>query len=402
MITLRAGSKHLIREINQSIVLNAIRAHGALSRTDIAELTNLSLATISGITAELIESGLVYEKTSGVSTGGRRPVLLALNARAGYVVGVKLTEHAAIAALTDLDASIIAGHTEPLHSRNTAAVLDTLAAAVQALRPHAAGQPIFGVGVGLAGVIDRQQGVVRYATYFGWRNVPLGQLLAQQLDLPVVIDNDVNALTVAEQWFGAGRGVKDFLVVSLGRGVGLGMVLDGRLYRGAGGGAGEFGHITVVPDGSPCSCGKRGCLEALISDPALAQRVAMTTGRELSISAAVDLALQGDPAIQAIFTAAGRALGMAMANLVNVLNPALVIVGGEGTRAGALILDPFRAALREHCFDGFYEDLQVVMEPWGDDAWARGAASLLLSELFQPALHRGEEERPSLMGRNNG
>jgi len=401
MSALRAGSKQLIREINQSIVLNAIRSRGALSRTDIAASANLSLATISGITAELIEAGLIYEKTNGVSTGGRRPVLLALNARAGYAVGIKLTETTAIAVLTDLDATIVARHSEPILSHQPEAIIETLAAAVRVLASAAHGRPIFGVGIGMAGIIDRAHALVHYATYFGWRALPLAELLEAQISLPVVIDNDVNALTVAEQWFGAGKGVEDFLVISLGRGVGLGMVLDGRLYRGARGGAGEFGHTTIVPDGPRCVCGKYGCLEALVGDPALMQRAAQALGRPATIAEAIDLASHGDAALLSLFTAAGRTLGLAVANLVNVLNPSLIIIGGEGTRAGALVIEPFQAALRANCFDGLCDDLRVVTEPWGDEAWARGAASLLLSELFQPALRRGEEERPSLTARNS-
>lgn len=396
MLTMRAGSKQLIREINQAIVLNTIRTHGALSRTDIASISKLSLATISGITAELIESGFVYEREVGISTGGRPPVLLALNKRAGYVVGVKLTEDTVIAALTDLEATAVASHTAALVGQTPEAIVETLAATVEALRPAAGNRPVLGAGIGIAGVIDRQRKLVHYATYFGWRNIPVALLLEQRLHIPVVVDNDVNALTAAEQWFGTGSGINDFLVVSIGRGVGLGMVLDGHLYRGTAGGAGEFGHITVVPDGPYCECGKRGCLEALVSDPAVTRRVAAALGYPVDINTAIDLALHGDAIVQSIFAAAGRTLGMAVANLVNVLNPALIIIGGEGTRAGGLILDPLQDALREHCFDGLYDDMRVVTEPWGDEAWARGAASLLLGELFQPALRRGEEDRPSL------
>lgn len=392
---MRAGSKQLIREINQAIVLNAIRTHGAISRTDIAAISKLSLPTISGITAAFLDSGLIYEREAGVSTGGRRPVLLALNNQAGYVVGVKVTEDTVTGAITDLDASVVARHSMPLAGRTPGDAIVTIAAVVQELCAATGGKTLLGVGVGIAGVIDRQRALVHYATYFGWHNEPIAHLLEQRLHVPVIIDNDVNALTAAEQWFGAGRGVKDFLVVSIGRGVGLGMVLEGRLYRGTTGGAGEFGHITVVPDGPQCACGKRGCLEALISDPAVTQRVSAVLGRQVTISDAVAIAQHGDATVQAIFAAAGRTLGMAVANLVNIFNPALLIIGGEGTSAGSLIIEPFQAALREYCFNGLYTDLQVVIEPWGDEAWARGAASLVLSELFQPALHQGEEERPS-------
>lgn len=402
MLPIRVGSKQLIREINQAIVLNAIRTNGALSRTDIAQQTGVSLPTISDITAELIEAGLLYEQSTGVSTGGRRPVLLALNAQAGYAIGIKLTEETLIGVLTDLDATIVAQHSAPLAERTLEQITETLAGLVGALVPLAKGRPIFGVGVGMAGVVDRDRNLVRHATYFGWHDLPFGQLLERRLDMPVVVDNDVNALTAAEQWFGAGRGSADFLVVSLGRGVGLGMVLDGRLYRGSRGGAGEFGHTTVVPDGPLCACGKRGCLEALISDPAIAQRAGAVLGRAVSIHEAIDGAVGGDAALQSIFAAAGRTLGLAVANLVNVLNPSLLIISGEGVRAGGLVTEPFQRALREHCFDGLADDLRVVTEPWGDEDWARGAASLLLGELFQPALRQGELDRPSLTIRAAG
>lgn len=395
MLPIRAGSKQLIREINQSLVLNAIRTHGAISRTDIAALSKLSLPTISGITAELLESGLIYEREPGISTGGRRPVLLSLNHHAGYVVGIKVTEDTVIGAMTNLDAIVVARHSAPLPGRMPAEAIAAIKKVVEDLCAMTGETSLLGVGVGIAGVIDRQRALVHYATYFGWSDLPFAQLLEEKLHVPVVIDNDVNALTAAEQWFGAGRGVKDFLVVSIGRGVGLGMVLDGRLYRGAKGGAGEFGHITVVPDGPLCECGKRGCLEALVSDPVVSQRVSTAVGRSVSINEAVALAKHGDAVVQSIFTAAGRTLGMAMANLVNIFNPSLLVIGGEGTRAGDLIIEPLQAALRDECFNGMYDDLKLAIEPWGDEVWARGAASLVLSELFQPALRQGEEERPS-------
>jgi predicted NBD/HSP70 family sugar kinase len=399
MLTVRAGTKHLIREINQAIVLDAIRTHGALSRTEVAARTNLSQPTVSGIVGELIEAGLLFEQSTGVSTGGRRPIYVAFNERAAHAVGVKLTEQHAIAVLTDLNASVLAQHHAPIPDHTPAAVTRVLVDVVQTLRGAAGSQPILGVGIGMAGVMDYRREVVRYATYYGWENLPLGAMLEQQLDLPVVLDNDVNALAVAEHWFGAGRGVPDFLALSIGRGVGLGMILNGRLYRGSAGGAGEFGHTVVQLDGPLCACGKRGCLEALISDGALMRQAAAMLDRPVSIDEMVQLGLRGDPQMTALFAEAAKTLGVAVANLVNVLNPALIIVGGEGMRAGSLIMDRFRAALREHSFGSLANDVRVVSEPWGDDAWARGAASLLLSEVFQPPLHRGDEERPSLTAR---
>jgi len=204
----------------------------------------------------------------------------------------------------------------------------------------------------------------------------------------VVLDNDVNALAVAEHWFGAGRGVPDFLALSIGRGVGLGMILNGRLYRGSAGGAGEFGHTVVDLNGPPCACGKRGCLEALVSDGALMRQAEALLRRPASIEEMVRLGLGGQPQMVALFAQAAQTLGVAVANLVNVLNPALIIVGGEGMRAGGLIMEGFRAALLEHSFGSLAHDVRVVSEPWGDDAWARGAASLVLRELFESPVRK--------------
>jgi predicted NBD/HSP70 family sugar kinase len=397
-LRLRSGNRQLIREINQSLVLSLVRDHGPISRTDIAEISHLSLATVSGITSVLIDQGLIYEHEAGASTGGRRPILLALNRQAGLVIGVKLTEHQLVAALTDLNAEVIEQRAAPLGTDHSPeAVVSALVDLIEQLRAAHRDRRVFGVGLGMAGVIDRRQGICRFSPFLQWHTVPLRHMLEQRLGLPVVIENDVNTLTMAEQWFGAGVGIHDFLVVTLGRGIGMGMVLNGHLYRGGCGGGGEFGHITMVPDGPRCDCGKRGCLEALVADPAILRRIHTAFGRELTMDEAVSLARHGDTTAQGIFAAAGRTLGMAIADLVNIFNPPLLVIGGEGARALDLLQEPLEATLQAHCFDGFFEDMRLVVEPWGDDAWARGAASLMLDELFRPDLYRDDKSRASLM-----
>lgn len=396
MQSIRTGSKHLIREINQAIVLNAVRTHHSLSRTDIARGTGLGLPTVSGITSELIDAGLLVEGESRVSASGRRPVMLSLNAAAGYAIGVKLTEHEMISVLTDLEATVLARHVVAVRNRDIADVVDGLESCVGTLVPEAGGRPVYGVGIGLAGVIDRDRGFVRHATYSEWQSVPLGSMLEERLGLPVVVDNDVNALAAAEQWFGSGRGVADFIAVSLGRGIGLGMVLDGRLYRGARGGAGEFGHVKVAAGGPMCPCGNRGCLESFVSEPAIAESASALSGRALEIDEVIALASAGDAHAVAVFRDAGNMLGNAVGNLLNVLNPTLVVIAGEGTRAWPLLLASFQEAMHRAAFDGLLDDVDVVVEPWDDEAWARGAASLLLGALFQPALRPGEDSRLAL------
>ena len=281
--------------------------------------------------------------------------------------------------------------------KGSEAVLEVLATAVTGLREAHSNRPVLGMGLGMAGGIDRRSGVCRFSPFLGWRDVPLRQMLEKRLGLPVVIENDVNTFTMAEKWFGAGVGVSDFLVVTLGRGIGMGMVLNGQLYRGGCGGGGEFGHTTVAPDGPQCDCGKKGCLETFASDPAILQRMRSSLGRDITMEQAVALARQGDAVAHSIFAAAGRTLGTAIADLINIFNPPLLVVGGEGAHALDLMLDPLQDALRANCFDGFFDDMRLVVEPWGDDAWARGAASLMLEELFRPTLYHGDEARASLI-----
>jgi predicted NBD/HSP70 family sugar kinase len=402
-LRLRSANKQLIREINQALVLSLVRDQGPISRTDIAESAHLSLAAVSGITGALIEQGLIYEREAGASTGGRRPILLALNRQAGLVLGVKLTEQQIVAALTDLGAEVIEQRARPLgDDRRPEAVVAAVADLVGELRALHAGKKIFGLGLGMAGVIDRRQGICRFSPFLHWHAVPLRHLLEQRLGLPTVIENDVNTLTMAEQWFGAGVGVSDFLVITLGRGIGMGMVLSGHIYRGGRGGGGEFGHLTMVPDGPKCDCGKRGCLETLVADPAILRRMQTALGHALTMDEAVALARQGDTTAQGIFAAAGRTLGLAIADLVNIFNPRLIGVGGEGTRALDLLLEPLQEALQSHSFDGLYDDMRLVVEPWGDDAWARGAAALMLDELFRPDLYRDDTARASLFAPAEG
>jgi predicted NBD/HSP70 family sugar kinase len=392
MQPVRVGSKELIREINSSLVLGELRG-GLVSRTELAKRTGLSLPTVSEIVGELISSGVIAERETASSGGGRRPVLLGLKPDAGYVIGIKLTETRVIAVLTDLNARIVQRATATISAADVAGAVRAVAGVVKKLR--AGSSPVYGVGVGLAGVIDRANGVVRHGTYSDWHDVDLAALLEKRIGLPVVVDNDVNTLVASEQWFGAGRGVSDVAVVSIGRGIGLGMVLDGRLYRGAGGGAGEFGHTKVVADGPLCDCGGRGCLEALIGEPAILAATGSST-----IEQAVELARAGDPAARDVFDQVGRTLGTAVGNLVNLLNPKLIVLAGEGTRAADLFRPGFDDALRRAVFDGLQRDLEVVVDDWDDEAWAQGAAGLFLGELFQPNLRPDEADRPSLTKRS--
>ena len=398
------GNRDLIRAINRSIVLNTIKTEGTIARAELARHTGLSPATVTAITAELIEDGLVFEKAPGDSSGGRRPILLALNPHGGYVVGVKLTEEQAIGALTDLEATVLVRASASLVDRTPETAVEVIAGLVDLLLQRGEVEPrkLLGVGLGLAGIVDNARGVLRRSPFFNWPETPLGDLLQQRLGVPAYMDNDVNTLTMAEKWFGKGQGVDDFLTITIGRGVGLGIVVGGHFYRGAGGGAGEFGHTVAAPidalDAPLCECGKRGCLEAYVGDHGLlrqaaeAYRTGFLETPVNTIGELLTLARAGDPVARQIYAGAGRLLGRAIANLVNLFNPRLIILGGEGIQAGDLLFKTMHAEIQSEGMPLLVEDVSIQIEAWGDDAWARGAASLVLRELFESPFHRKTPE----------
>ncbi len=383
-----------MRAINRSVILNSIKANGPIARAEVARSSGLSPATVTAITAELIEEGFVYEKAAGDSSGGRPPILLAINPLGGYVVGIKLMEDHATGALTDLEANILQRHQLPLSDRSAEGAIQVMAALVEVLLGMGAvpRKKLIGVGVGLAGTVDSNQGLLRQSPYFGWRDMPIRDSLQQQVQAPVFIDNDVNTFTLAERWFGSGQGVTDFLTVTIGRGVGLGIVTNGQFYRGAGGGAGEFGHIVVDAQGPVCDCGKRGCLEAFVSDPALLAQAGEAVSKNLlsqpvhHIEDLAHLAQQDEPGAVAILHRAGAIFGQSIANLINIFNPGRIVISGEGVRNGPVFFNAMRTAIDEYSMPDQYSDLDLRVEPWGDDIWARGAASLVLQQLFESPL----------------
>lgn len=401
MSATRTGNKRLLRDLNQSIVFNMIVERGSISRTELAKQSGLPAATITRIVGNFLSAGLVSEVSSEESSGGRRPVLLSINPSAGYIVGVKLREDSMTVAICDLNCTII--HTL---EENTLANADTLphrvveaiAEAVKRCLSEAgiSVRKVLGIGVGLSGLIDSSRGICRYSAILNWRDVELGPALEFKLRLPVRVDNDVNTLAVAERYFGAGRDAANFLLVTVGRGVGLGIVVGGEIYRGSHGGAGEFGHMTVdtSADAPLCNCGKRGCLEAIASDYGILRAATgIDPGHHVedTIGTLIDRARMGDANTQAIFTRAGNALGVAVANLINIFDPARVLLGGEGMRAGELILGPLRNTMPQHIFGRSNADIALDTLQTNEANWARGAASLVLHEVFRPPIYQSEK-----------
>jgi N-acetylglucosamine repressor len=396
---MRTGSKQLLRDLNQNLVFNSIATRGPISRTEIAHETGLPAATVTRITREFVAAKLVKEEVSATSdaSGGRRKILLQINPTTGFVVGVKLREDSMTLAVCDLGCTVVHSLDAAIPSASSPEkVCDVIAETVdEALRQaRVPRQRLLGVGIGLGGLIDSAAGVCRYSAIMGWRNVELQDMLERKCRVPVRLDNDVNTLAVAERLFGPGRSAGEFIVVTIGRGVGLGIVIGGEIYRGTSGGAGEFGHTTIdMSDDAPlCNCGKRGCLEAIASDYGIV-RAALhrDPGNHVEAEMRALLKRTDEAEVRHIFARAGEVLGVAIANLINIFDPKLVVLTGEGVSAGEILLQPMRTAIPQHTFGRPFDQDSLQIVPADEIAWARGAASLIMQEVFHPPIYSTDE-----------
>jgi predicted NBD/HSP70 family sugar kinase len=414
---IRRGGWQLMADMNRNLVVNVLRTHPTLSRADLVRATRLSGPTVSSIVADLCQRGLVEEVGQGLSSGGRPPSLLRLNEKANYVIGLKLMGHAVSLVVTDLRAAVVYAQVTALPEQAAAAegpmarpvrrdpsltidaICEAIGTAISASGVEA--ERIIGVGVGVAGAVDANTGVCRYSNTFDWHNVALGQPLAERLGLPVVLENDANTLTAAEQWFGLGHGVDHFVVIVVGSGIGAGVVVNGQLHRGADGAAGEFGHIQLGEGGPACNCGRSGCVEAWASDRAILRdiNVAIAQGRatslvdhakvgDLNIAQVGAAADNGDELSREVLAHAGYHLGRGVAAIVNIINPRLVVISGEGVPAGAHRFAPVIKAISASTFSGAQPEIVLVSEPVDGAKWARGAACVVLGEIFNAPTQR--------------
>lgn len=410
---IRTGDRQLMRDLNVAIVVHTLRKHQPVSRVELARLTRLGRSTISGIVQTLIDRGWVREVGTAPSAAGRKPVLLEMPPDGGYALTVKIGPGVLAVGLADLRGRIVQRERRalrgPLGPEEVVAQVKTWASELL----HGLGSArsrVLAAGVALPGVVDPQQGTVT-ANALGWWEVEVQPLLETALGLPVFLENDANAFALGEWRHGAGQGMEGMVAVTIGAGIGSGIVSGGGLFRGVLGSAGELGHVNVQPGGLPCSCGRRGCLEAVAADGALAQaaREAIAKGRTTLIASLVEGSLgavtrdvvvtaarEGDSLALELISTAARHIGVAVANMVNVLSPALVVVGGEATeQAGDLLLGPIRAAVAEAVLPGLSGRVRVVPATLpGDTAWLTGAAGLVLEEFFRPPLYRSDAGDP--------
>ncbi len=392
----QAADLTMVKRANTSLIANTLRTQGPLSKAQLSRITNLTKSTVSSIVNELIAQGIVREAGIGSagSTGGRRPVMLELNEHAFYVVGLDIGTTAIHAIVTNLtgvvlnEKRILSLPRDGLHSLIHRTV-QLIQATVQESGVEM--QAILGVGVAAAGLVDHQQGLIRFSPNFGWRNVPLGSLLQEVLNVPVWVDNCTRVMARGEMWFGSGKDVSNLLYVNVGYGIGSALVIDGELL----GRDSEMGHVTVQDDGPLCGCGKHGCVEAISSGSAIEARareaavqqhstllLELCQGDVTAISGEMvaSAAEAGDLVSQKIISEAGEYLGRAIAAVVNAYNPELVIVGGGVSQAGKLFLEPVRRGFQKHVMPDFYAENKIVGSRLGTRGGVLGGAGLVLGK----------------------
>ncbi len=378
-------------------VVNTIRRHKQISRVEIADVTGLSRSAITGLSHELLSEGLIKEISEETSTNarGRPRVKIALNPPAGYVVGVKLSLHQLSCAITDFSGEVLHSLIMPFNGGQPPEyAADIVETAIRRCLVDAsvAADRVLGLCVGVPGYVSHADGICYWSPVFNQRDVEFRDLLQKRFSWDCFIENDANLIALSEHWFGQGRDKDFFAVVTVEHGIGMGLIINGKLYRGAHGIGPEFGHSKIVFDGRPCRCGQTGCIEAYASDYAILREIDPHFSLEAYnanpqyfhpiIESMTKRAYDGHEDLRKVFNEAGRWLGRAMGNLISILNPPSIFLTGAGMRAGSMLIDPLREEARNYQLADNNFDTEIVFKPMDDDIWAQGAAALVLEHIY--------------------
>ena len=384
-------------------VFEYVRAQGHVARADITHALGISAGSTTTLTADLIAAGYLreYERQPRETGRGRPKVTLEVVPEAACVIGVKLAFKRHTAVLADFAGNVFADADLPSSDtrRPLAHLMDETETLVETLLQKAGKrrEEVGSVGIGMPGIVDHHSGKVAWTSLLETRDERLTESLAKRLQLPVVLDNDANMLTLAELWFGQGRAMSDFAVVTVESGVGMGLVLGNQLYRGAHGMGLELGHTKVQMDGALCQCGQRGCLEAYLADYALTREATTALGHGFDrvdspaevLQGLLEKARAGHPAAETILRRAGRFLSLGLSNVVQLFDPALIILSGERLQYAELYAEEILDGMRKLTLNEGRRPCRVTFNAWDDLVWARGASALALSAMTD-ALIGGE------------
>ncbi len=424
-ISARTAQPELLKNMNRELVLGLARQARVVSRAELARRSGLSKVTAAAIVDDLVKAGLLRYIGSGPSQGGRPPLLLEYVPSSHLAVGIEFAHDEVIAVLTDLDAHVLREASRAVSGRDPREVLSTAESLACELIANTAPSRVLGVGFASPGLVDVESGVVRVAIDTGWRDVHAAEVLGRGTGLPAFVANRSKAAALAERWRGAEAGAYHLIYVFVGSGIAAGIVHGDTPYLGATSSAGELGHITVDPDGPLCECGNRGCLHVLAGEEAIARRAReLARGsqfgaliesvggdvRLITADAVIDSALSGDPLAKQAIDEAATYVGIALANVVNLLNPDVIILGGPTSRAGLPFLDTVRAEVQRRALSTPAGHVRIALSSLGKAAGAIGGATLVLRQtsslIFESEAIQSEgcpyAETSSLVASRNG
>ncbi|MGY1438659.1 ROK family transcriptional regulator [Streptomyces reniochalinae] len=382
------GSQSSLHRANLERVVRAVRMAGSLTQAEIARSTGLSAATVSNIVRELKDAGTV--EVTPTSSGGRRARAVSLSADAGIVVGVDFGHSHLRVAVGNLAHTVLAEDAEPIDVDASAGQgFDRAERLVRRLVAESGISPgkVIGIGLGVPGPIDIETGVLGSTAILpGWAGTNPRDELATRIGVPVYVDNDANLGALGEQVWGAGHGAGDLAYIKVASGVGAGLVINGQIYRGPGGTAGEIGHITLDESGPVCRCGNRGCLETFTAARYVLPLLHSSHGTDLTMARVVRLAGEGDPGCRRVVADIGRHIGSGVASLCNLLNPSRVVLGGDLAEAGDLVLDPVRDSVARYAIPSAARQVKVAPGELDSRAEVLGALALVLNEMGDTTL----------------
>lgn len=386
---MKTADPELMRAINRFHVMDAVRRFGPIARVEICDRTELSPTTVSAITAALLEDRLIVSRAIGAvrdAARGRPRVMLELNPEAAFVVGVKLAADQITVATTNFRADVLTSLALPIRidRQPVSVIADLVEDGVRRCVADAGlvVDSISGVCVGLPGVVERSTGICRQSPIFRERDVAFAAALQQRLGVAVTVDTDVNLLTLAEHWFGVGRGLRHFIVVSVEHTLGLGVIYNGELFRGANGISPDLGDLLVRPPAGGGNAARRlgdvASAGAIVAETLNGEPMRASAGLGRVIARAED----GDRSAIGALATAGESLGFAIANLIALFAPPKVVLAGAALEAGDLVLAPLRASVAALTPPHLADVAEIVVHKWGDDMWARGAAAITLRDLY--------------------
>ncbi|OWV83201.1 ROK family transcriptional regulator [Rhizobium sp. R693] len=368
------------RALNRRMILNHLRREGPMSRADITALTGLSPAAVTFVVAELMDEALVQEREAVANIKGRPSTPIDINYGSRLAFGFKLNKDSINCVLTDLATTVLASADLPISDTSPAGITTAIAGNMPVLLKTAdrAEADVMGIGVSIPGEIDPVTGMCIQSPRFGWQSLPFAELLGEQVKVPVWIDDDVNAFGIAQRLFGAGRDHQNFAALAIGAGIGCSLIIGGEIYHGGRSAAGKLGHIISVENGRRCECGRRGCLMAHAAEPYMLDEWERLSGAPISRDGFVEAATNNSELAISILRDAGSRVGRHLADVVNMFDPDVIIVGGEAVQFGELLLGPIREAMERF---SFFSKPELIAD-WVSNSWARGAAALATQNIF--------------------